>query len=173
MLAYTLQTRGYSRDVFHDETHYNAILTIIIEYLKKAFVNFFDANIDQNYQQNMKVGDIAKQSLTKESGDFMVMGIDNELIKAGVYDLDDNMEHILNIFIDIPLSICAYLTDASSFYSKLNEIDCFKNANYYESILCMSYDDKWIIDNFGGALKEQYPSIEKSTSNWKHRFSIH
>ena len=146
---------GYLRDMFNDDRDYSFIVAIIILFYQQGYAKYYDENIDKDYKQKMRFGDIL---MTKN--DYMVLDSNNKLQRIGEYyeDSDDD-EPEAEIDITVPFSICQHLTDAVTFYSNLNQINSFKEAVDYYLHLEVKHDDKWLIKQLNGPLKPEYELI--------------
>ena len=159
-----LSTYGYLRDMLNDEQDYTFIIAIIIMYKEQGFARYFQETVNEEFMKEMEFGDL----VTKSNGDIMVLNQHNELQKIGYgekdkYNISDDNLVDIDVQIDIPPSICHRLTNAVSFYSKVNKYD--SNIWGHQDIqlcfnLSLSHDDGFIIDSFGGPLKAEYESIE-------------
>ena len=102
-----LSVYGYLRDILSEQKDYDDIVLIIIFYHRQGFARYYDEVIDKDFKQKVRFGDVVK---TKR-GKYKVLDLNNKLkvIKTS------------GIYLDIPMSICQYLTDSMSYYSKLSE----------------------------------------------------
>ena len=149
---------GYLRSVINDEKDYSVIFAIIILFYEQGFAQHFDENIDKDYKQKMRFGDILrKESDDAEWHEYMVMNMNNELEYIGNYE-DFEVRH--QIVISIPLHICQHLNNAILFYSKLHDIKFFKWVDHAFVSFFVKHDDEWIIKHFNGPLDPNYKSIE-------------
>ena len=146
---------GYLRELLVDENDYNEIITIIVSFQKQGFAKCFDSNIDKDYKQNMRFGDIVRTD-----NKLQVLDINQELQSAGYideYDEKGSAKPLYNLCFNIPSTVCKHLDNAPLFYSKLDD---FKLNLYENSVaLHLKYNDRWIIENFGGSLNPEYKSI--------------
>ena len=133
------------RTMMNDEKDYSMIIAIIALFYQQGFAKYYDARIDKDYKQMMRFGDI----LLVDWEEYMVMDINNEMkgISGGLFGDD----------VDIPLSICKYLSNAVEFYSKWDEEKL--NSTDATIQLFVKYDDEWLINHFDGALNPQFESI--------------
>ena len=174
-----LRVHGYLRDVLNDETDYDNIITIIIEYYRQGFAKYYDEEINKDYKEKMKFGDILKRKSPSPNfwkiSDFMVLDMNNELQTVGEesYDIQGGGREI---DIEIPLSICKHLSNAVSFYSKFQKITFFQpikygdletGRDYIEFMFNIKYDDDWIIKHLNCILRKQYPRILVIFNNTK------
>ena len=107
-----LSVYGFLRDVLPEQKDYDDIVLIIILYHRQGFAKYYDAKVDKDYKHRMRFGDILKTKKNK----YKVLGLNNNMIAIKANHTSWNG----NIHLDVPLSICENLTDAISFYSKLN-----------------------------------------------------
>ena len=176
-----LKIYGYLRNILNDEQNYADIISIIIEYLKQGYGQFFESDIDKDYKARMKFGDVVKMrkdndddsdlesSLADEMLCMMVLNLNNELVDAGWVEWitwEDKLEY--DVWINIPYTICKHLTNATSFYSKIGQHKFVKDCDEYSLRLNVRRDDIWIINHFQGALLRQHPAIQIQFNN--HQF---
>ena len=150
---------GYLRNIISDENDYNFIILIIVSYYKQGIVTYFDGTIDKDYKHKMRFGDIVKTHRPEREGDFiyMVSDMNNKLIRVG-----EHCDYIYGEYIDVcfPFSICRYLDDAVSFYSKFHASCSLLNLDELTFSFIVKNDDQWIINHFNGPLNPEYTSIE-------------
>ena len=144
---------GYLRSIINDENDYSFILAIILSFYQQGFAKYYEEKFDKDYKQKMRFGDI----LRSKSNDYMVLNINNELQVIGCRDGGGRYDVYIDI--GIPYSICQYLSNAVSFYSKIHELKPFKQADDYQLKLHVKHNDEWIIKHFDGPLDPQYESI--------------
>ena len=147
---------GYIRNIRSDENKYNYddIIFIIISYYVQGFAKYFAVEDESiNYKEQMRFGDILKT----KSDEYMVLNMDNELEYVGEDDTDEDGD--FDIDIKIPSSICKYLVNTPSFYSKYDQIKGYSDAFSLTIKLCVENDDECIVKNLGAALDSKYKSV--------------
>ena len=160
----SLMANGFLRDVLNADQNYNDIISVIILYYRQGFAKYYDSEIDRDYKEKMKFGDIVKidnEYIALDINDkFTEIGAIEETEEDELWSRYDDFDG--DIDLKIPLSICTHLTNAISFYSKLNENTAAfaKEINYqYSGHFNVKHDDGWIIDQFGGSLNSKIEHI--------------
>ena len=158
---------GYLRNIISDENDYNVIILIIISYYKQGIVTYFD-DTDQDYNQKMRFGDIVKMG--DASFDFMgfeeymALDMNNKLIRIGECSMYRNSKCIDVYF---PFSICKYLDNAVSFYSKFHAMFSLMDLRELTFSFFVKHTDEWIINHLNGPLNLEYESIKLEFENYE------
>ena len=113
---------GFLRNALNDQTNYDGIFSIIIEYSQQGYAKHFDTSVDEDYEGKMRFGDFVKIHDDRFRSVYKCLDINNSLIKIGTHKMHLNLDsweitHYLDI--GIPLSVCKHLDDAYAFYSKV------------------------------------------------------
>ena len=156
---------GYLRNILiENERDYSSILQVIMLFYHQGFAKYFDEKKDKDYRKKMKFGDIVKMDVDFHT--FMILDASNELKKVGSARIDpypisdDDPNAKIYIHVSIPFSICAYLSNAISFYSKLLQVIPFKNAIEYQCSFTVKHNDEWILKHLNGPLNPEFTCIE-------------
>ena len=150
---------GFLRDIMKEQADYNILLEIIITYFIDRYANFYDHSPDSIYTEDqLHLGDIIKISATK----YEIVDIDGNKIYIGKQIIRKKMgsKKKIRVQLSIPYEICKYLYNAPEFFSKLNEMPEFKSLSSFTKSLMLKYDDRYLIDTFGGALNAKYKEIQ-------------
>ena len=155
-IADGLLTFGYLRDLLNEYEDYSFMVVMILLFYQQGFAEFFDADVDKDYEEKMRFGDILRKK-----NKYMVLDMDNEMTEIGEYSVRwFESEPVTEVTICIPFYICQYLDNAVSFYSKLNISGPFwDTADLYNLELEVEQDDKGLFGYLGGSLNLEYELI--------------
>ena len=156
-----LKCYGFLRDFLNDQINYNAIISIVIEYLQQVYAIYFDESIDKDYKQRMKSGDIVRTG----EHEYKCMSFTISMIDVGDCETEfnpDECEDTLYVEIQIPWTVCKHLENAHLFYSKIfPQIKASADSILweYQMTLHVKHNDAHVVQLFGGALRAEIAEI--------------
>ena len=147
---------GFLRDVIDNKFDYGVIWLIIASYLVDRYSQFIRQNESKLFgdiilqNENKIPDDIFKREIYKKYAIIDVNG--DEIFVGDTYNKS-------KLKITIPFEICQLLYNAPKFFSLFDKKNEFESYWDYTKRLIIKYNDKYLVDKFGGELNKNYKQI--------------